>query len=71
MTTQDMRSHLYTAYPDSPGWKEKVDGWPEKQVQAVYFRMLESGQLHRKRRGPDCVQTSMFDRYGRIKEEYR
>ena len=42
---QSMRSVISKQYGESPKWVERVKKMPDKQVIAIYFRMLRSGHL--------------------------
>ena len=42
---QNMRSVLQSQYRGAPKWVEKVKKMSDKQVTAIYFRMLREGKL--------------------------
>lgn len=47
MGVEQMREALKSAprYHGSSAWCRKVDQMPEKQVKAIYYRMLRAGEL--------------------------
>lgn len=45
MTYDQMRAVLREQYNGTPKWVAKVDKMSTSQVVAVYYRMLNSGQL--------------------------
>lgn len=47
LSVQEMRKAIKNApkYKHSGRWHERVDHMPEKQVMAIYFRMLKDGEL--------------------------
>ena len=45
MTVEAMRAILKKLYNGAYKWCNKVNNMSDAQVQAVYFRMLKSGQL--------------------------
>lgn len=45
MTVEAMREVLKKQYNGAYKWCNKVNNMSDAQVQAVYFRMLRSGQL--------------------------
>ena len=45
MTYDQMRAVLRKQYSGAPKWVAKVDKMSTNQVVAVYYRMLNSGQL--------------------------
>lgn len=45
MNTLQMRIILRRQYGGAQKWVTKVDTMTDKQVQAVYFRMLRAGKL--------------------------
>lgn len=42
MDTNLMRQELVRQYPGSPQWESKVRSMPDKQVVAVYFRVMKN-----------------------------
>lgn len=51
LSVQEMRKAIKNApkYTRSASWRERVDHMPEKQVMAIYFRMLKDGELRNDR----------------------
>lgn len=45
MTVEQMRHVLKQQYGGAPKWVNKVNNMSDKQVIAVYFRMLSAGQI--------------------------
>ena len=45
MTLEAMRAILKKQYNGAYKWRNKVNNMSDAQVQAVYIRMLKSGQL--------------------------
>lgn len=47
MSVEQMRGalKLRTKYKNSPNWNRKVNSMSDNQVKAVYFRMLQAGEL--------------------------
>lgn len=45
MTVYDIRAAVKSRY-NNRTWHTRVDRMPDKQVIAIYYRMLRSGELH-------------------------
>lgn len=40
MSIAQMRAHLMELYPWSPAWRAKVEGMSDRQVLALYFKVI-------------------------------
>ena len=56
MSVDQMRDEISSVYP-SESWWEKVDAMSDRQVAAVYNRMLASGDLRKPEKKPDLYPT--------------
>lgn len=45
MSVEQMRHVLSQQYGGAPKWVNKVKNMSDKQVMAIYFRMLSAGQI--------------------------
>lgn len=45
MSVEQMRDVLSQQYGGAPKWVNKVKNMSDRQVMAVYFRMLSAGQI--------------------------
>ena len=45
MEVSAMRSKLKECYRGAPKWVDRVSKMPDKQVIAIYYRMLRDGRL--------------------------
>lgn len=65
MNVLTMRTRLIenTKYSGSSGWRAKVDKMTDKQVIAIYYRLLNSGQIHEKEPDNGSYQLQMDIKY--------
>ena len=49
MEVSEMRAKIATLYP-GPNWKYRVSNMPAAQVQAIYFKSVETGTFDKKLR---------------------
>lgn len=74
-----MREEVGRQY-DNPTWRAKVDHMPERQLLAIYSRLIHDGTLHSKKpepkkapkpvvkQEPVCEQLSLFNQPRGFKE---
>lgn len=65
MTVDEMRNYVCKMYTDSPRWRLKVNGMPDRQVIAIYKTMQKRGQQPKKKpKENNTQQLSIFDFLG-------
>lgn len=59
MTYENMRGYIKARYDHNPDWCKKVDKMADEQVCAIYYRLVRTGDLVKKKHSEPMVPVHM------------